>query len=200
MYCNQCGKEVSNNDRFCNACGTALSGSASTNDSRPISNNDSTPPPAPNKSFIDDFVYAGFWWRFLAYLIDAIILSIGYWLVAFVFGFNGWLFLGADYKYWAAAGVTLVVIYSVLSFIAPWLYYALMESSKFQGTIGKWALKIRVVDEDGKKITFSRATGRYFAKILSSLTLGIGYIMVAFTERKQGLHDILARTIILKSK
>jgi len=200
MYCNQCGKEVSNNDRFCNACGTALSGSASTNDSRPISNNDSTLPPAPNKSFIDDFVYAGFWWRFLAYLIDAIILSIGYWLVAFVFGFNGWLFLGADYKYWAAAGVTLVVIYSVLSFIAPWLYYALMESSKFQGTIGKWALKIRVVDEDGKKITFSRATGRYFAKILSSLTLGIGYIMVAFTERKQGLHDILARTIILKSK
>ena len=200
MYCNQCGKEVLDLDRFCNACGSALAGSASTDDSRPISNNKSPLPPVSNKSFGDEFVYAGFWWRFLAYLIDAIILSIGYWLVAFVFGFNGWLFLGSDYKYWAAAGVTLVVIYSVLSFIAPWLYYALMESSKFQGTIGKWALKIRVVDEDGKKITFSRATGRYFAKILSSLTLGIGYIMVAFTERKQGLHDILARTIILKSK
>ena len=200
MYCNQCGKEASDNDRFCNACGTALSGSASADDSRPIYNDNSKLPPVINKSFSDDFVYAGFWWRFLAYLIDAIILSIGYWLVAFVFGFNGWLFLGADYKYWAAAGVTLVVIYSVLSFIAPWLYYALMESAKFQGTIGKWALKMRVVDEDGKKITFSRATGRYFAKILSSLTLGIGYIMVAFTERKQGLHDILARTIILKSK
>ena len=133
-------------------------------------------------------------------LFRSIILSVGYWLVALVFGFNGWLFLGADYKYWAAAGVTLVVIYSVLSFIAPWLYFALMESSKFQGTIGKWALKMRVVEEEGKQITFSRATGRYFAKILSSLTLGIGYIMVAFTERKQGLHDILARTIILKSK
>jgi len=200
MYCNQCGKEVSNNDRFCNACGTALNGSASTDDSRPLSNNNSTLPPVINKAFSYDFVYGGFWWRFLAYLIDAIILSIGYWLVAFVFGFNGWLFLGSDYKYWAAAGVTLVVIYSVLSFIAPWLYYALMESSKFQGTIGKWALKMKVADEEGKQITFARATGRYFAKILSSLTLGIGYIMVAFTERKQGLHDILARTIILKSK
>ena len=200
MYCNQCGKEVLNNDRFCSACGTALSGSTSTDDFRPLSNNNSLLPPVINKSFGDKFVYAGFWWRFLAYLIDAIILSVGYWLVALVFGFNGWLFLGTDYKYWAAAGVTLVVIYSVLSFIAPWLYYALMESSKFQGTIGKWALKMRVVDEEGKQITFSRATGRYFAKILSSLTLGIGYIMVAFTERKQGLHDILARTLILKGK
>ncbi len=200
MYCNQCGKEITDTDRFCNACGAALSGSASTDVSRPISNNNSPLPPASNKSLSDDFVYGGFWWRFLAYLIDAIILSIGYWLVALVFGFNGWLFWGADYKYWAAAGVTIVVIYTVLTFIAPWLYYALMESSKFQGTIGKWALKMRVADEEGKQITFARATGRYFAKILSSLTLGIGYIMVAFTERKQGLHDILARTIILKSK
>lgn len=199
MYCNQCGKEVLDLDRFCNACGAVLSGSASSDVSRSTSNNNSPLPPV-SKSFSDDFVYGGFWWRVLAYLIDAIILSIGYWLVALVFGFNGWLFLGADYKYWAAAGVTLVVIYNVLTFIAPWLYYALMESSKFQGTIGKWALKMRVADEEGKQITFARATGRYFAKILSSLTLGIGYIMVAFTERKQGLHDILARTIILKSK
>ncbi|MEK9687636.1 MAG: RDD family protein [Gammaproteobacteria bacterium] len=199
MYCNQCGKEVLDLDRFCNACGAVLSGSASSDVSRSTSNNNSPLPPV-SKSFSDDFVYGGFWWRVLAYLIDAIILSIGYWLVALVFGFNGWLFLGADYKYWAAAGVTLVVIYTVLTFIAPWLYYALMESSKFQGTIGKWALKMRVADEEGKQITFARATGRYFAKILSSLTLGIGYIMVAFTERKQGLHDILARTIILKSK
>jgi uncharacterized RDD family membrane protein YckC len=199
MYCNQCGKEVLDLDRFCNACGAALSGSASSDVSRSTSKKNSPLPPV-SKSFSDDFVYGGFWWRVLAYLIDAIILSIGYWLVALVFGFNGWLFLGADYKYWAAAGVTLVVIYTVLTFIAPWLYYALMESSKFQGTIGKWALKMRVADEEGKQITFARATGRYFAKILSSLTLGIGYIMVAFTERKQGLHDILARTIILKSK
>jgi uncharacterized RDD family membrane protein YckC len=200
MYCNQCGKKVLDLDRFCNACGSALTGSASTDDSRPISNNNSPLPPVSNKSFSDDFVYAGFWWRVLAYLIDAIILSIGYWLVGLLLGLNGWLFLGADYKYWATVGVTFVVTYTVLTFIAPWLYYALMESSKFQGTIGKWALKMRVVDEEGRQITFARATGRYFGMFLSSLTLGIGYIMVAFTERKQGLHDILARTIILKSK
>ncbi len=200
MFCNQCGKEVSDLDRFCNACGSALSGSPSTDDTGPAPNNNSAVPNVPKKTFSDGFVYGGFWWRVLAYLIDAIILSIGYWLVALVFGFNGWLFLGADYKYWATVGVTFVVIYTVITFIAPWLYYALMESSKFQGTIGKWALKMRVVDEEGRQITFARATGRYFAKILSSLTLGIGYIMVAFTERKQGLHDILARTIILKGK
>lgn len=200
MYCNQCGKEVTDTDRFCNACGVALTGSTSTDDSRPISNNNSPLPPVSNNSFSDDFVYAGFWWRVLAYLIDAIILSIGYWFVGLLLGLNGWLFLGADYKYWATVGVTLVVIYTVLTFIAPWLYYSLMESSKFQGTIGKWALKMRVVDEEGNQITFARATGRYFGMFLSSLTLGIGYIMVAFTERKQGLHDILARTLILKGK
>ena len=199
MYCNQCGKKVSDLDRFCNACGSALSGSASTDYTGPAPNNNSAVPPASNKSFSDDFVYGGFWWRVLSYLIDAIILSIGYFLVAIVFSFN-WLFLGDDYKYWAAVGITSVFAYTVLTFIAPWLYFALMESSKFQGTLGKWALKMIVVDEEGKQITFARATGRYFAKILSSLTLGIGYIMVAFTERKQGLHDILARTIILKSK
>lgn len=78
-----------------------------------------------------------------------------------------------------------------------WLYFALMESSAYQGTLGKMALGIRVTDLDGGQIDFGRATGRYFAKILSFITLMIGYIMAAFTGKKQALHDIIAGTVVL---
>jgi uncharacterized RDD family membrane protein YckC len=73
-----------------------------------------------------------------------------------------------------------------------------MESSPKQGTLGKMALGIVVTDMDSRRISFGRATGRYFAKILSGLILGIGFLMVAFTEKKQGLHDILAGTLVVK--
>lgn len=73
-----------------------------------------------------------------------------------------------------------------------------MESSAKQATLGKMALGIVVTDLEGARIGFGRATGRYFAKILSGLILGIGFLMAAFTERKQGLHDIIAGTLVVK--
>ena len=80
-----------------------------------------------------------------------------------------------------------------------WLYFALLESSSMQGTLGKKALGMIVTDLSGNRIGFGRATGRYFGKILSAIILGIGFIMVAFTERKQGLHDLLANTLVYKA-
>jgi uncharacterized RDD family membrane protein YckC len=73
-----------------------------------------------------------------------------------------------------------------------------MESSKHQGTVGKLILKIKVTDTSGNRISFARATGRYFGKILSGMILLIGYIMAGFTERKQALHDILAGCYVIK--
>ena len=73
-----------------------------------------------------------------------------------------------------------------------------MEASSKQGTLGKMVLGIIVTDEAGNRISFGRATGRYFGKILSSLILLIGYIMIAFTKKKQGLHDLLASTLVVK--
>jgi uncharacterized RDD family membrane protein YckC len=72
-----------------------------------------------------------------------------------------------------------------------------MESSSSQATIGKMLMGIKVTDMDGKRITFGRASGRFFGKVLSKLILYIGFIMAAFTEKKQGLHDILAETLVL---
>jgi len=84
-----------------------------------------------------------------------------------------------------------------LIIVGQWLYYALMESSSRQGTLGKMALRIIVTDLDGKRISFGKASGRYFGKIISGIILYIGFIMIAFTEKKQGLHDMLASTLVV---
>ena len=96
----------------------------------------------------------------------------------------------------AEAGVQLVI--NLISIVTGWLYYALLESSSWQGTVGKKVLGIRVTDMNGNQISFGRATGRYFGLLLSGLICFIGFIMVAFTEKKQGLHDMLASTLVLK--
>jgi len=85
-----------------------------------------------------------------------------------------------------------------VSLLVTWLYYALCESSSWQGTVGKKVVGLRVTDLNGNRISFGKATGRHFGKIVSALILGIGFIMIAFTEQKQGLHDILAGTLVLK--
>jgi uncharacterized RDD family membrane protein YckC len=92
------------------------------------------------------------------------------------------------------AMVPTPVIYAitVLLILVPWLYYAVLESSKNQATMGKIAVRIAVTDLHGHRITFSRATLRFFAKVLSILTFFIGFIIIAFTRQKQGLHDIIA--------
>ena len=133
-----------------------------------------------------DVAYAGFWRRFLAYLIDA----------TFLFGVGSLI----------ALGVLMVAPYDLRSLlnIAPvsalvgWAYFALMESSPARGTLGKMALNLYVGDLHGDPISFRRALARYLLKFLSSLLLGLGYVAAAFSPRKQALHDLLAGTLVLR--
>jgi uncharacterized RDD family membrane protein YckC len=81
--------------------------------------------------------------------------------------------------------------------VAGWLYFAMMESSNKMATLGKMAIGIKVTDLNGNRISFGRATGRYFAKILSGMILMIGYIMAGFTEKKQALHDMIASCLVV---
>jgi uncharacterized RDD family membrane protein YckC len=90
-----------------------------------------------------------------------------------------------------------VIGFMVFIYIAIILYFPILESSNWQATIGKRAVGIKVIDLDGKRITFPRALGRFFAKIISGLVLYIGFIMAGFTERKQALHDIIAGTLVI---
>jgi uncharacterized RDD family membrane protein YckC len=155
--------------------------------------------------------YAGFWKRFAAYLIDALIIGVACWIIILpVLGLIG---IGASSMEYseedmmtmddeAAAGMAAMIIGAsmmlwVVIGVSGWLYFALMESSAKQATLGKMALGIIVTDLNGNRLTFGRATGRYFGKILSGLILYIGFIMAAFTEKKQALHDMIAGSLVV---
>ena len=151
--------------------------------------------------------YAGFWKRVAAYLIDGVIIYIVSVMINIILvvalGINTALLSSFANNYSFAESsipaelVTYYLVAILINVIISWLYFALMESSSKQGTIGKLAVGIKVTDYDGNKISFIRATGRYFGKIISSFILGIGFLMAGFTERKQALHDYLASTYVV---
>lgn len=155
---------------------------------------------------LDDFeapqsfrpVYAGFWIRLAAYLIDSIVIQVASSILMFIF--MGSLFLNPDSMENTEAVLGRVLPMYVILFVGSWLYYALMESSAQQGTLGKMAVSIKVTDMNGDRISFGNATGRFFGKIISGLILCIGYIMVGFTENKQGLHDMMAGTLVVQKR
>lgn len=97
-------------------------------------------------------------------------------------------------------GTRHMMISPVPALAIGWLYFALMESSKYQATLGKMALSMKVTDESGKRISFGRATGRHFAKFLSTIIILIGYLMIVWNKKKQGLHDKLAHTLVVKTE
>jgi uncharacterized RDD family membrane protein YckC len=151
--------------------------------------------------------YAGFWWRFLAYLIDGVILGTVTWIIYIplfaVFGLSLYSMSesGMDLEDNPAVLGSMILVYIFIvgiSIVIQWLYFSVLESSKMQGTVGKMALRIKVTDYDGQRISFARATGRHFGKYLSSLIFLIGYIMAGFTAKKQALHDILANCYVIK--
>jgi uncharacterized RDD family membrane protein YckC len=154
--------------------------------------------------------YAGFWIRFLALVIDSLALQGALcvaWMalarfialadyVSFLLGPVG---ASADYGDIASmAGV--FGLYSLLLLVVGWMYFALLESSGWQATLGKRAVGIFVTDVHGKRIGFWRASGRYFASLISYATALIGFLMGAFTQRKQTLHDLIAGTVVVYGK
>jgi len=78
-----------------------------------------------------------------------------------------------------------------------WIYFSVLDSSSWQASVGK-ALGLKVVDKNGDRISFGRATGRHFAKIIYGLTILIGYMMVGWTKRKESLHDMIAATLVIR--
>jgi uncharacterized RDD family membrane protein YckC len=97
------------------------------------------------------------------------------------------------------AFISLILLASTFSIVITWVYYAWMESSQYQGTLGKMALGLIVTDLQGQPVSFARASGRFFAKIITGMIpLGIGYIMAGFTEKKQALHDMIAGCLVLR--
>lgn len=135
--------------------------------------------------------YAGFWLRLCAFFVDSAILCVALMFCQFMFSIP--MRVGVP-----VFPTPILMGFNFLSMIIVWIYYAAFESSKWQATCGKRLLKIKVTDMSGKRISFGRATGRHFAKILSSIIFFIGYIMILFTKKQQGLHDIIAETLVVR--
>ena len=122
-------------------------------------------------------IYAGFWQRFLAGIIDLIILIVIEIILIFI-PIIGW----------------------ILSLFVTWLYFAIQHSSTKQAKFGMRALDIKITDENHDKIGFWRATGNFYLTVISALIIFIGFLMIAFTSRKQGFHNLISRTLCIKIK
>lgn len=148
--------------------------------------------------------YAGFWRRFVAFVIDNIILSIPTGVLGTVFMMVQMpQLMAAQTEEEIAAllpGLFLVSILSnILFFVLFILYTAFMESSSKQATLGKMAMSIKVVDINGQRLNFWHAAGRNLGKVVSYLIVYFGFLMAAFTRRRQALHDIMASTFVVNN-
>jgi uncharacterized RDD family membrane protein YckC len=198
FFCNKCGAQNAAGAQFCTRCGAPTSPAPGGVPGGASSSPSSYPAPAMPYPAVAPLVgvgYGGFWIRVVAAIIDAIILRVVVSPIRMIFGALGWAGMMSGVPHFGLAlfggGITLIAM-----IFASWLYEAFMESSSYQATLGKMIFGMKVTDLNGNRISFERATGRHFAKWLSGLILGIGYIMVGFTERKQGLHDLLAGTLV----
>ena len=145
---------------------------------------------------------AGFWIRAVALLIDALILSV-------IFGVLGGILAAltafsiedleniTDAEAMAAGGFGVTL--GVIMIVVAWLYEAILTSSASGATWGKQAMGLRILRSDGVRLSFGRATARYFSKSIVTplLPLFIGYLLAAFTRRKQALHDFIADTVVV---
>jgi uncharacterized RDD family membrane protein YckC len=154
------------------------------------------------------FTYAGFWLRVAAAIIDGVIMSIAlavllvplFLLSGMEAGLGGLAESHGRPDPAILIGlIGMILLLAVVSVLAQWLYHAYLESGEKQGTWGKQIMGVYVTDLMGNSTTFGRASGRFFAKIVTGMIpLGIGYIMAGFTERRQALHDMIASCLVLR--
>ena len=206
MICPQCGRDNPADVYYCQACATPLMPAQ-----QPGAPGYYGYPPQQSQAAYPGYEpthYASIGRRFLAALIDGIILGIPIGIISSVLSammavrvihrssrdtsFNPGLAADAIGTFFAGFGIIMII-----SFLLTWAYFALMESSGWQGTIGKKIMDIRVTDLAGGKISVGRATARLAVKAFLSGWFLIGYIMAFFTRRKQALHDLIAGTLVL---
>jgi uncharacterized RDD family membrane protein YckC len=137
--------------------------------------------------------YAGFWLRFGAWFIDYIILGIGSMII-----YLPLTIMGAFSLENPAVFVSFQIVATIFNFALP-AAYEIWFVGKYAATPGKMACKIKVVTADAEKISYARSVGRHFAKYISGLILGIGYIMAGFDDQKRALHDRICDTRVIKS-
>ncbi len=199
MFCPKCGKETDASGKFCQWCGSDIESVQS----RPVAAMEEDEGPEVG-------VYAGLGRRLIAFIVDIIIILLFDLVAAGTLG----LFRGFQNLYfYASQGVpasdlttegsmtalagSIIAAYGLTLIVIPWLYYAGFESSRSQATPGKVLMSLVVTDLEGNKPSFARTTLRFFGKYISTLIIFIGFIMIGFTKKHQGLHDKIAGCLVL---
>lgn len=217
MNCPHCGHSLAEGAAFCAECGRTVSAPAAppsappdepasvttliepgagvwtplsepTPAAEPVLAVQPPSPPQPAVQIPRILLYAGFWKRFLAFIIDFLVLGMTQYLVLVALGLQ--VEISPDDP--RAPGRSFVV------FLAWWIYWAVLESSPLQATLGKRALDLAVTDLHGNRISFWRATARFWSKVISAIPLFVGFFMIPFTEKCQGLHDVLSGCLVLR--
>lgn len=205
LFCQDCGNEIASQYKFCPACGgrnLALA-KPTLQASPPAYQQPINQPPTSASNWQNQVAvgvastgmvfgqrsYAGFWRRLFAYLLDLLLTSVVFFILGMVIGY-------------VAPNIntsSTEVAFNLLAILITWIYFANSESGIHQATFGKRALGLKVCDVSGNRLTFGRASGRFFGKIISGLIFGIGFLMVAFTKQKQGLHDQMAKALVIRT-
>lgn len=227
MFCSKCGSQNVQDSKFCQNCGTALNQTVSSQQAPveqtprsefsppppPINNpaggmgNSNYGPPArtagmnmgqyPNggqTNFGQEQVeYAHIGRRFIASLIDGIMLTV---IMSGIGAAIGFIIIPKT----KAMLEMLTMLMNLIQFALGLFYFSYMESSKNSATFGKMLMGIKVTDMDGNRISLGRGVKRYLAKIPSALILLIGFIMAAFTDKRQALHDKLAGCLVIRKR
>jgi uncharacterized RDD family membrane protein YckC len=140
-----------------------------------------------------NLVYAGFWLRFVAAVIDGLILGIPMAAIVAVcvtlLPNDVWIVVFDLTPFWMSELVLLLFL---------WPYYSAMESSRYQATFGKMLLGLIVTDLNGERVSFGRATGRHWAKVFSSYCVMLGYLTAGFDDKKQAWHDSIASCLVIR--
>jgi uncharacterized RDD family membrane protein YckC len=210
VFCSKCGAALTADTAFCQSCGNPVSRTAVA-----AVGAVGAPPLAVSPHagvgaivYATNVSYAGFWLRVVAHLVDSFIIGFAMLCVMVpLFFLMGGVGLFATLSHQgdhpdpgeAVAFATLICALVAVAILGQWLYFAYLESGQKQATWGKQIFGLYVTDLAGNRITFGRASGRFFAKIISGLIpFFLGYIMAAFTERRQALHDMIASCLVLR--
>lgn len=201
MFCSRCGASIEGTPSYCPNCGAPVAIAAAAVSVAGAMGAGSYAATLPMSAAAA--TYGGFWRRFWAAMIDGLLLNIASLPIALVvmvpMGSQMENMRGDDLTpEQMSALIGTYAILGVLGALMSWLYYALLQSSPKQATVGMMALGIHLTDLEGRRLSFARASGRFFASILSGMTIGIGYLVMFFTERRQTLHDLIAGTLVVR--
>jgi uncharacterized RDD family membrane protein YckC len=138
---------------------------------------------------------ASFWWRLLAYVIDyalliMVIIVISA-LIGFILSYNG-------YYEWDYESKNSETFFNILGVVLLIIYHSIFEATSTHGSIGKIICKLAVVDAEGNGISFGKALSRNSAKLISGLVCGLGYLNVLWHQQRQGWHDQMAKTYVVR--